>query len=93
MEWLFAGGFALAFLLISAVFLLSKLMRFAKPAKALALQLEKLAEANAKVPEIAKAVSVLGEDPAVHMAKRQQFLREAKARKRARERRLRDRDF
>jgi hypothetical protein len=93
MEWLFAGGFALAFLLISAVFLLSKLMRFAKPAKALALQLEKLAEANAKVPEIAKAVSVLGEDPAVHMAKRQQFLREARVRKRARERRLRDRDF
>ena len=93
MEWLFAGGFALAFLLISAVFLLSKLMRFAKPAKALALQLEKLAEANAKVPEIAKAVSVLGEDPAVYMAKRQQFLREARARKRARERRLRDRDF
>ena len=93
MEWLFAGGFALAFLLISAVFLLSKLMRFAKPAKALALQLEKLAEANAKVPEIAKAVSVLGEDPAVHMAKRQQFLREARARKRARERRLRGRDF
>jgi hypothetical protein len=93
MEWLFAGGFAFAFLLVSAVFLLSKLMRFGKPAKALALQLEKLAEANAKVPEIAKAVSVLGEDPAVHIAKRQQFLREARARKRARERRLRDRDF
>jgi hypothetical protein len=93
MEWLFGGVFALAFLLASAVFLLSKLMRFRKPAKALALQIEKLAEANAKVPEIAKAVSVLGEDPAVHVAKRQQFLREARARKRARERRLRDRDF
>jgi len=93
MEWLVAGGFAIAFLLVSAVFLLTKLMRFRKPAKSLALQLEKLAEANARVPEIAKAISVLGEDPAVHNAKRQQFLREARARKRARERRLRDRDF
>jgi len=93
MEWLVAGGFAIAFLLGSAVFLFTKLMRFGKPAKALALQLEKLAEANARVPEIAKAISVLGEDPAVHKAKRQQFLREARARKRARERRLRDRDF
>lgn len=93
MEWLVAGGFAIAFLLVSAVFLLTKLMRFRKPAKSLALQLEKLAEANARVPEIAKAISVLGEDPAVHIAKRQQFLREARARKRARERRLRVRDF
>jgi hypothetical protein len=93
MEWLLAGGFALTFLLFSAVFLFSKLVRFAKPAKALAAQLDKLAEANAKAPEITKAVSVLGEDPALHLAKRQQFLREARARKRARERRLRDRDF
>ena len=93
MEWFIAGGIALTFLLLSVVFLFTKLMRFAKPAKTLALQLEKLAEANAKAPEIAKAVSVLGEDPALHLAKRQQFLREARARKRARERRLRDRDF
>ena len=93
MEWLIAGGIGLTFLLLSAVFVFTKLMRFAKPAKTLALQLEKLAEANAKAPEIAKAVSVLGDDPALHLAKRQQFLREARARKRARERRLRDRDF
>jgi hypothetical protein len=93
MEWLLAGGFAIAFLLGSAVYLITKLMRFGKPAKALALQLEKLVEANARVPEIAKVVSVLGEDPAVHKAKRQQFLREARARKRARERRLRGKDF
>lgn len=93
MEWIFAGGFALAFLVFSAVFLFTKLNRFIKPAKTLSSQLEKLAEANAKAPEIAKALSVLGEDPAQHLAKRQQFLREARARKRARERRLRDRDF
>lgn len=93
MEWIYAGGFALAFFLLSAVFLLTKLIRLGKPAKSLALQLERLAEANAKAPVIAKAVSVLGEDPALHVAKRQQFLREARARKRARERRLRDRDF
>ena len=93
MEWLFAGGFALAFLLLSAVYLFTKLLRFAKPAKTLASQLEKLSEANAQAPVIAKAVSALGEDPVLHIAKRQQFLREARARKRARERRLRDRDF
>ena len=93
MEWIFAGFFAIAFFMVSTVFLLPKLLRFGKPAKALALELEKLAAANSKVPEIAKAVSALGEDPAVHIAKRQQFLREARARKRARERRLRDRDF
>ena len=93
MEWIFAGAFAIAFLLFSAMFLFAKLLRLGKPAKTLALQLEKLAETNAKVPEITKAISALGEDPAVHIAKRQQFLREARARKRARERRLRHRDF
>jgi hypothetical protein len=93
MEWIFAGALALAFLVFSALFLFTKLIRLGKPAKTLALQLAKLAEANAKVPEITKAISALGEDPAVHIAKRQQFLREARARKRARERRLRDRDF
>jgi len=93
MEWMYAGGFSLAFLLFSAVFLFTKLIRFAKPVKILALQLEKLVEAKAKSPEIDKALSVLGEDPALHLANRQQFLREARARKRARERRLRNKDF
>ena len=93
MEWIFAGGFALAFLLFSALFLFMKLNRLAKPAKNLASQLERLAEANARVPELTKTISALGDDPAVHRVKRQQFLREARARKRARERRLRDRDL
>ena len=93
MEWMFAGVFALAFLVVSALFLFTKLIRLGKPVKTLVSQLEKLTEANARVPEITKAVSALGEDPEVHRAKRQKFLREARARKRARERRLRDRDF
>lgn len=93
MEWFLAGGFALAMLMWSAIFLLRKLLRLGPPAKTLAVQLAKLAEANAKSPEIAKALSALGDDPAVHLARRQEFLREARARKRARERRLRDRDF
>jgi hypothetical protein len=93
MEWMFAGVFALAFLVVSALFLFTKLIRLGKPVKTLVSQLERLTEANARVPEINKAVSALGEDPEVHRAKRQKFLREARARKRARERRLRDRDF
>jgi hypothetical protein len=93
MEWLIAGGFALVMLIWSALYLLRKLLRFGPPAKILAQQLEKLSEANARAPEIAKAVSALGDDPAVHASRRQQFLREARARKRTRERRLRDRDF
>jgi hypothetical protein len=93
MEWIWAGGFALAMLLWSGIFLVRKLLRFGPPAKKLATQLEALHAANAKVPEIAKAVSALGDDPQVHLARRQELLREARARKRQRERRLRSRDF
>ena len=93
MEWFFAGGVALSFFLVSVLFLLPKLIRFSKPAKALAWQLEKLSEASSKSPAIAKAVSISAEDPALHLAKRQQLLREARARKRSRERRLRHRDI
>jgi hypothetical protein len=93
MEWIWAGGFALAMLLWSGIYLVRKLLRFGPPAKKLATQLEALNAANAKVPEIAKAVSALGDDPQVHLARRQELLREARARKRQRERRLRSRDF
>ena len=93
MEWIWAGGFALAMLLWSGIYLVRKLLRFGPPAKKLATQLEALNAANAKVPEIAKAVSALGDDPQVHAARRQELLREARARKRQRERRLRSRDF
>lgn len=93
MEWLFASVFALAMLVFSAIFLLRKVLRLGPPAKELAMQLAKLAEANAKAPQIAKVLSALGDNPADHVARRQQLLREARARKRQRERRLRDRDF
>jgi hypothetical protein len=93
MEWFWAIGFAVAMLLWSGIYLIRKLLRFGPPAKKLAAQLEALNAANAKVPEIAKALSALGDDPAVHIARRQQLLREARERKRQRERRLRSRDF
>ena len=88
-----AGVFALVMLVWSLVFIIRKLVRLGPPAKKLANQLEELAAAKAKVPEIAKALSALGDDPQIHIARRQQLLREARARKRQRERRLRSRDF
>jgi hypothetical protein len=93
MEWYLAGGFALSMLLWSGIYLVRKLLRFGPPAKRLAIQLQALNAANAKVPEIAKALSALSDDPEIHVARRQQLLREARARKRQRERRLRSRDF
>ena len=93
MEWYLAGGFALSMLLWSGIYLVRKLLRFGPPAKRLAIQLQALNAANAKVPEIAKALSALSDDPEIHVARRQQLLREARARKRHRERRLRSRDF
>ncbi|CAB4629782.1 MAG: hypothetical protein F2613_00810 [Actinobacteria bacterium] len=93
MEWFWAIGFAVAMLLWSGIYLIRKLLRFGPPAKKLATQLEALNAANAKVPEIAKALSALGDDSAIHIARRQQLLREARERKRQRERRLRSRDF
>ena len=88
-----AGVFALVMLVWSLVFMIRKLVRLGPPAKKLANQFEELAAAKAKVPEIAKALSALGDDPQIHIARRQQLLREARARKRQRERRLRSRDF
>ena len=93
MEWIWAGAFAVAMLLWSGVYLIRKLVKFGPPAKKLATQLEALNAANAKVPEIARVLSALGDDPAAHIARRQQVLREARERKRQRERRLRSRDF
>jgi hypothetical protein len=93
MEWLWAIGFAVAMLLWSGIYLIRKLLKFGPSAKKLATQLEALNAANAKVPEIAKLLSALGDDPAIHIARRQQILREARERKRQRERRLRSRDF
>jgi hypothetical protein len=93
MEWYFAAGFALAMFLWSGIYLVRKLLRFGPPAKKLVVQLEALNAANGKVPEIAKALSALGDDPQIHVARRQQLLRAARARKRQRERRLRSRDF
>jgi hypothetical protein len=93
MEWLWAIGFAVAMLLWSGIYLIRKLLKFGPSAKKLTTQLEALNAANAKVPEIAKLLSALGDDPAIHIARRQQILREARERKRQRERRLRSRDF
>lgn len=93
MEWVWAGGFAIAMLLWSGIYLLRKLLKFGPSAKKLASQIEALNAANAKIPEITKVLSALGDDPQIHLARRQQLLREARERKRQRERRLRSRDF
>ena len=53
MEWIFAGLFALAIFAWSSVFLLRKLLKFGRPARELAKQLEVLRAAYSKVPEIA----------------------------------------
>jgi hypothetical protein len=93
MEWFWASGFALVMFLWSGIYLVRKLLRFGPPAKKLAIQLEALNAANAKVPEIAKALSALSDDPEILVARRQQLLREARARKRQRERRLSSRNL
>lgn len=93
MEWVWAGGFAIAMLLWSGIYLLRKLLKFGPSAKKLASQIEALNATNAKIPEITKVLSALGDDPQIHLARRQQLLREARERKRQRERRLRSRDF
>lgn len=93
MEWIFAWIFALAMLVWSGIFLLGKILKFGPPAKKLAQQLEILNAASSKVPQLAKVLSALGDDPGVHVSRRQQLLRQARARKRQRERRLSTRDF
>jgi hypothetical protein len=92
-EWFWAGGLALAMFIWSGIYLIGKLLKFGPPAKKLATQLEALNAANAKLPEVAKVLSALGDDPDIHRARRQQLLKEARERKRQRERRLRARDL
>jgi hypothetical protein len=93
MEWFWAGGLALAMFIWSGIYLIGKLLKFGPPAKKLATQLEALNAANAKLPEVAKVLSALGDDPDIHRARRLQLLKEARERKRQRERRLRARDL
>jgi hypothetical protein len=93
MEWFVAGFIAVASLVWSAVFLLRKLLRLRGPILTLAEQLQKLSEASARAPELAKLASALGDDPAIHVARRLEIKRQAGALKRQRERRLRSRVF
>ncbi len=93
MEWIWAIAFAAVMLFWSGIYLVRKLLKLGPPAKKLATQLEALNAANSKVPEIARVLSALGDDPEIHRTRRQELLREARERKRQRERRLRSRDF
>jgi hypothetical protein len=93
MEWFIVAAVALASLIWSAIFLVRKLLRLRGPILTLTEQLQKLSEASSKAPELAKLASALGDDPAIHVARRLELKREASARKRQRERRLRSRDF
>lgn len=93
MEWLIAAGVAVIGLIWSGVFLMSKLLRLRGPIVELSKQLEELSAASARAPEIAKLASALGQDPAIHVARRLKLQQEAKKRKRQQERRLRARDF
>jgi hypothetical protein len=93
MEWLFAGIFALLMLIWSVVFLLGKLLKLRPLVAPFAKQLELLAKASNQAPELAKLASALGDDPAVHLARRLELQRKARKLKRERSRRLSSRSF
>jgi hypothetical protein len=89
MEWLFAGIFALLVLIWSVIFLIGKLLKLRPLVAPFAKQLELLAEASNQSPELAKLASALGDDPAIHVARRLELQRKAMKLKRERSRRLR----
>jgi hypothetical protein len=93
MEWLLAGGFALLMLIWSAIYLVKKLLRFRPIVLKLALQLEAISEASAKAPEVVKLMTVINDDPVLHVARRLELQRKARRLKRQRERRLSSRVF
>jgi hypothetical protein len=88
MEWIIAGITALGFIVWALAYLIRKLMKFAPALKTLQHQVELLEQAKAKAPEIAKLATALGQDPAIHVARRLELQRAARKHKRQRERRL-----
>ncbi|CAB4628951.1 unannotated protein [freshwater metagenome] len=93
MEWLFAGLFALGMLIGSFVFLIRKVIKLGPLAKTWQDLVAKLADASAKAPEIERISGSLGDDPALHFARRLELKRQARKLKRERSRRLRSRVF
>lgn len=93
MEWIIASAIALVVIVSSAVILLHKLKRLVKPLTKLSEQLLKLEEARVKIPEITKQLSALGDDPAVHVARRLALKKAQNEKKQERQRRLRSRVF
>lgn len=77
----------------SAIYLVRKLLRFRPVVVILASQLEALSVASAKAPEVAKLLSVINDDPVLHVARRLELQRRARRIKRQRERRLSSRVF
>jgi hypothetical protein len=93
MEWLFAGLFALFMFIWSIAFLVRKLVRLRPLVAPFQQQLELLAKAGERVPELAKLVSALDDDPAVHISRRLELQRQARKQRRERSRRLSSRVF
>lgn len=93
MEWIIATAVAIVIFASSALILIQKLKRFVKPLAKLSDQLSKLEEARVKLPEITKQLSALGDDPAVHVARRLALKKAENEKKQERQRRLRSRVF
>lgn len=93
MEWIIATAVAIVIFASSALILIQKLKRFVKPLTNLSDQLSKLEEARVKIPEITKQLSALGDDPAVHVARRLALKKAENEKKQERQRRLRSRVF
>ncbi len=93
MEWIIATAIAVVIFASSVLILIQKLKRFVKPLTKLSELLSKLEEARVKIPEITKQLSALGDDPAVHVARRLAFKKAENQKKQERQRRLRSRVF
>lgn len=91
MEWLVAGVFALMVFIWSVFFLVRKLLRLRPLMAPFSKQLKLLAEASQQVPELAKLVSALEDDPVIHVSRRLALQRQARKQRRERSRRLRSR--
>jgi hypothetical protein len=93
MEWLLAGIFALLMLIWSVVFLAAKLIKLRPLVAPIQEQLDLLAKATERAPELVRPASALEDDPAIHVASRLELQRRARKLKRERSRRLSSRRF
>lgn len=93
MEWIIALGIGFIVTLLLGFYLGKKILRVVPKLRTLVQLSKQLEVASQKVVALDAAVSALGEDPAVHQARRSKLLAQNRKLKRQRERRLRNRDF